>query len=573
MSRTPAPPTVVAIALVLTVGFAPTALADDRVAVEGEPNLFAYLPYNVLVPGEETTLVVEVLNAGDVDDVTTNASAAVSSATRERFEARVTTAQQVRVALLERDDVPIDVRTGAVPLGDIRDGEVQRVEFAVSVPEDARPGIYELPFRYVMEYDEEIAANGTVLERDFVLRTIRLDVEIEERARFGVAAVGADVQPGGTGAVTLDVTNRGSEVARDATLRVRADGRDLTLRGGEDDGRFLGTLRPGESAAVTYRVALAEDARPGSYPLEAVVVYTDADGDRVESAPVGVGVVPGSEQRFTLSDPLSRLRAGEEGELRGTLTNAGPTDAVDAVVRLSVGSDALVPQETEFALGTLAAGESAEFAFPIDVRDGADPGPRQATLVVVYRDADADRRTGEELDTVVTVGDRRDDFRVVPVNATVEAGGAATVTLAVTNNGDEPVSNVNAKLFASDPLSVTDDSAFLDGLAPGETATAEFAVSATGGAAAKQYPVTVDFLYDTPDGETKLSETFQVGIAVVDPERGGLDLPPALLGGGLLLVLLIVLLVLLRRRRGRGGADDAGDGGDAPAPGSDPDVA
>ena len=37
------------------------------------------------------------------------------------------------------------------------------------------------------------------------------------------------------------------------------------------------------------------------------------------------------------------------------------------------------------------------------------------------------------------------------------------------------VSNVNAKLFASDPLSVTDDSAFLDGLAPGETATAELA--------------------------------------------------------------------------------------------------
>ncbi|MFC4357918.1 COG1361 S-layer family protein [Halobium salinum] len=590
MSQTVSPYAVLLVALLLTAGSVPLstpAVADDRVAVNGEPNLFAYLPYNVLVPGEETTVVVEVLNSGDIDDVSTNASAEISSNTRRQFEERVTTAKQVRVALLERDDVPVDVRTGTVPLGDIPDGEVRRAEFTVSVPEDARPGTYELPFRYVMTYDEEIAANGTVLDDSFVLRTVPLVVEVEPQARFGVVAAGADVQPGGTGTVTLDVTNRGSEVARDATLRVRADGGDLSLVGGDGDaggngaggdgvdGRFLGTLRPGDRAAVTYRVALADDARPGSYPLEAVVVYTDEDGDRVESAPIGVGVVPGTEQRFTLSDVFATLRAGEEGEIRGTLTNNGPTDAVDAVVRLSVGSESLVPQETEFALGTLGADEFREFAFPVDTRDGADPGPRQVTFVVVYRDADADRRTSEELDAVAFVGDRRDAFIVTPVNATVEAGGEAEVVLAVTNNDDEAVRNVNAKLFASDPLSVTDDSAFVDSLEPGETATVAFTVSAAGDAVAKQYPVTVDFLYDTPDGETKLSETFQVGVTVVEPERRGFLPSPTLLGGlGLgLLLLLVLLLFLRRRRRGRGKEGDGGDDEPTGFPGSDPDVA
>jgi hypothetical protein len=553
--------TVLVVGLLVTAGFAPVGAAAnyDDVAVSGEPNIYAYLPYNVLVPGEETTLTVEVLNAGEVDRVYTNASKKITVAQRERFEDRVTTAQQVRVALRETRGVPVEVRTGSVPLGDIFNGEVAVAEFVVKVPEDAEPGRYVLAFRYALEYDEELAANGTVLDHDFAVRTIGLEVVIEERARFAVTATSADVNPGGRGEIRLDVVNRGAEVARDATLLVRAEGGDLSLEGGETDGRFLGTLRPGDSASVSYRVSLANDARPGSYPLEAVVVYTDDSGARVESRPIGVGVVPGTEQRFSLSNVFSQLRAGEEGTLSGTLTNNGPNAAVDAVVRLAVASDALDPQETEFPLGTLRSGESAEFAFPIDVRDGAESGPRPGTLVVVYRDAAEDRRTSEELDLVLTVGERRDVFSVRPVNATVPAGGSAVVNLSVTNNGDEPVYDINAKLFASDPLSADDDAAFLTGLDPGETATVQFTVSASNAAALKQYPVTVDFLYDTPDGETKLSETYQVGVTVVESERAGFTIAPLQLGAGLVFLLALVAIYYIRRRGLGPGGDDEDD--------------
>lgn len=551
----------------IDVGPAESRDPYDDVAVSGEPNIYAYLPYNVLVPGEETTLVVEVLNAGEVDRVFTNASKRITVSQRERFEERVTTAQQVRVALREDPYTPVEVRTGSVPLGDIFNGEVAQAEFVVSVPENAEPGRYLLPFRYALEYDEEIAANGTVLDHDFAVRTIGLEVVIDERARFAVHTTSANVNPGGQGEIELDVVNRGSEVARDATLRVRAVGGDLSLQGGETDGRFLGTLRPGDGATVSYRVALSRDARPGNYPLEAVVVYTDEFGARVESRPIGVGVVPGTEQRFALTSVSSRLRAGEEGELRGTLINNGPNAAVDAVVRLAVASDALDPQETEFPLGTLESGATADFLFPIDVRDGAESGPRPATLVVVYRDMAEDRRTSEELDLVITVGDRRDVFAVRPVNATVPAGGENAVLLSVTNNGDEPVRNVNAKLFASDPLSATDDSAFIIGLEPGESTTIQFSVAASNGAAQKQYPVTVDFLYDTPDGETKLSETYQVGVTVVEPERQAFTLSSLQIGAGLVFFLALLGIYFFRGRIRRLVGDEEEE------PEWDPDVA
>jgi hypothetical protein len=114
------------------------------------------------------------------------------------------------------------------------------------------------------------------------------------------------------------------------------------------------------------------------------------------------------------------------------------------------------------------------------------------------------------------------------------------------------VSDVSAKLFADSPVSVSDDEAFVSSIGPGETATITFSIGAAGSATPKVYPVSLDFQYDEPDGDTKLSDTYRVPVEVTEQEGGGgilsLVSGPGGLGLGLILVLGGVAGVVLFRR-------------------------
>jgi uncharacterized membrane protein len=120
-----------------------------------------------------------------------------------------------------------------------------------------------------------------------------------------------------------------------------------------------------------------------------------------------------------------------------------------------------------------------------------------------------------------TVAQQRDTFSV-DTDATVAAGSSETIEMQVTNEGEEPLSAVSAKLFADAPISASNDEAFVEELGAGETATLTFRISASGDAIAKPYPVSLDFQYDEPDGDTKVSDSYQVAIDVTERSGGGL---------------------------------------------------
>jgi hypothetical protein len=81
-------------------------------------------------------------------------------------------------------------------------------------------------------------------------------------------------------------------------------------------------------------------------------------------------------------------------------------------------------------------------------------------------------------------------------------------------------------------------------LDPGESKTVRFSIGASGGALAKNYPVSVDFQYDEPDGDTKLSDTYRLAVAVEETEESG---PPLVLVGALVLTVLVGGAILYRQ--------------------------
>jgi uncharacterized membrane protein len=161
----------------------------------------------------------------------------------------------------------------------------------------------------------------------------------------------------------------------------------------------------------------------------------------------------------------------------------------------------------------------------------------------------ADRsRESDTIPTRVDVQQESPEFDVEPINATYTAGSGGTFEVTVTNNRDHALTDISAKIYMDSPLSTSDDEAFVERLEPGESQTVRFQVSAGGDATAKTYPVKMDFQYDQPDGDTIISDTYQIPVEVTaDADGGGLPVLPIV---GVVAVLLVGGGFLYYRRQG-----------------------
>jgi len=530
------------IGLCLAVVFAsvgaPLVVAQSQEQVIGKPNVDVYVPNNQVTPGEETTLDVYLSNDGElIQDGSTV------------WVDRVTTARGTVVELSARDS-PIDVQTEAIPVGNVPTGTAGPVQISLTVPEGTPPGAYEVPVEVSYSYTRIVTLGSG--EPEFSESTFSGDqtitIRVVDAPRFEVVDTQSTTQIGDRGEVTMTVRNVGTEPARDARVSVASSSDELSF-GTESNSAdsFVGSWRPGETKQVTYALSATEDAIQREYSLTATIDYTDTDGVRQTAPELVTGVTPRDEQSFSLSDLDSTLRVGQEGTISGTVTNDGPATVYEPVLVVSGGSQNLDFTETEYALSSLSAGDSQSFSFEVDVSDAASAGRQQFSFDVNYQNEAGDDRTSTTLRRAVTVETRRDRFTVEPVESTLERGGSDTVTLRLTNNGAEPLSEVSVKTYFTDPLSSSDDEAFVPSLDPGESAEIQVAASAGNDALTKQYPMSADIQYTTPDGDTELSNTYKVAIDVVAADGGGGGLPlPAIFG----VVAVAAVGIVVWRRRG-----------------------
>jgi hypothetical protein len=402
-------------------------------------------------------------------------------------------------------------------LGTLAPGESVTFDYPVRVSPDASDGPRQLGF--VTTYRD-----GEGQTRQTLPSYLTLDVA--ERQSFDVADVSDDLAVGEQGTVNFTVTNEGPFTVEDATVALQPNGQTVVPI--EPD-QPLGTLAPGESTTVRYPVRATGEAEPGPRQLSFVVDYQH-DGEAGRSKPVFARVELGGEQSFSLSEVNSTLRVGAEGAFEFTLTNDGPNAVSDAVVALQPAGPNVQPQETEYAVGDIAVGESTTVTFPVDVTSSAAAVAKQLSATVEYRNADGDLRQSDPISSRVDVAPEQNVFALEGVSTQLEAGSEGTVELRLTNNRDEELTNINAKLFVDSPLSVSTDEAYVPSLAPGDSATIAFDLSVDGDAPARNQPVELDFQYDEPDGDTKLTDTYQLPVDVTASSGGGLGLGTIAIG-------------------------------------------
>ncbi|MBP1901283.1 putative repeat protein (TIGR01451 family) [Halorubrum trapanicum] len=558
MSRIRTVAVLLLVASLLATGTVVAQQANDT--VRGDPDIEAFAPETAFVPGEESTLQVNLNNRGNIDEQGA-----------DNLESEVVTAHETTARILTGDatnrQVPFDVRTGEQTVGDVARGVTGPIEFTVVPDEDAEPGVYRVPIR--LEYrnveSAEVDNGNTVRDEEITAETVTVSVEITDRAQFAVVDVDGVVQAGDNGLVDVTMRNVQNETAREASVAANPVDPDLSFA--TDAGTtetYVESWAPGENRTFTYRFAAAGEATARASTLEFEVDYRDAARANAAARTVRTGVTPLSQQAFSAAGLNSTLRVGEDGSFTVEVRNRGPRDVENAVVVFSneapapdgVGQETvqsdpnIVPRSTRDTVGDLAVGETATATFDAGLRTDANPGERTVNVAVRYRGLGTDEgvsaskgddgtvslvSTGsagdvivsDTLDVVVDVAPEADTFAVSPAEpnatdpSTVTPGSTVRYDAVVRNTGPEPISDVQAKLFVDSPLSSSDDEAFVTSLDPGEETTVTFEVAVDGGATPKTYAAAVDFRYDDADGDEQLSDTYRLPVEVVEDDEGG----------------------------------------------------
>lgn len=502
----------------------------------GDVDLEVFVPDNTFTPGQADELTLQVANDGEIGSG--------SSADSTDF---TTSARNVRVEV-QNDDAPIDINTGEQSIGTVGTNEPRDVPIAIDVPEDAEEGVYELDVELEYRSTSRIFdRGGTQGDRSHSV-TREIEIEIDDGPRFELREIETEARIGDSGSMTAEIENVGDERAEDLTIRLESTSQRVEFGESTTESASLDSLDPEETGTVEYDVSFGPRASLREYPLEATVSFEDTEGiSGVDSERI-LNVQPEPEQTFEIGNVDSTLRVGEEGEVVGTVTNTGPISADSVVVRYADQYPNIVPIESDVAVGTLEPGESADFELPVEISSEADAVPKSVNMAVTYRNEENKLRQFDDVDAFVDIGEQRDEFLLEVDNRDVEAGSSARIDVRVTNNLDETVTDVEAKLFTDSPLSSGDnDEGYTEALEPGESTTITFEISADEGATPRTYPLQMDFRYDDADGDSKVSDTYRTAIDVTESTDESLPVLPIV---GVVLIVLVGGGVLYRRLSG-----------------------
>jgi len=528
----------------------------------GEPELAVALADPVVEPGTETIVDLTIVNTGRIER-----GAELDEATA--------TARGVTVEI-DDDEAPVEVETVEAAVGSVPPGESVTVPVSVTAPAsaDGEEGELDVDVEYTFtEIDEDGEADDETDTDEF-----DVDIEVGERSRFEIDNAETDAQVGTDGTVDIELENVGEADAENVRVTARSPTGGVTIGAGSGGGTatgvdtpqqpdgngggnaslseradmstesaaFVGELDEDEDETVSFDSRIDPDLSVESYLLELTVVYEDEDGILRESATLATAVEPTGAQTFELDGVDSTLEVGESGTITATLENTGP-EAVDTpVVRAEPASDRIDIGEDQVAVADLDENESANVSFEADVSGQADSGPRPVTFTVEYG-VDDERLDSDPFVRRVPVRAEEPAFSVTAPDAEIPAGTTETVRLNVTNNRGERLSNINVFVFPDGPLAVDSDEAFIAELEPGESETVAVEVTVDETASQREYPLEVDFRYDTETDDDLISQVYQVPITAAEPPEDN-GLLPSLASLGIV-ALLVGGAVVIRRRR------------------------
>jgi len=116
--------------------------------------------------------------------------------------------------------------------------------------------------------------------------------------------------------------------------------------------------------------------------------------------------------------------------------------------------------------------------------------------------------------TLKIIVKKQAEFEILRTNGSLVAGNDGIIEVTFKNTGEEEARDVKAIITPSDPISTTDDKAYLNKMEPGNVAVSTFTVNADSKAVNKTYSIDTVLRYQTPEGDIKYSDVLQAPVVV-----------------------------------------------------------
>jgi len=116
--------------------------------------------------------------------------------------------------------------------------------------------------------------------------------------------------------------------------------------------------------------------------------------------------------------------------------------------------------------------------------------------------------------TLKVIVKKQADFEITKITGNLLSGRENIIEITIKNTGEEEARDVKAMVNPSDPISTTDDKAFLYNLEPASAAAAKYRIKADSKAVSKSYSMDMVLRYETPEGDIKYSSTLTAPVEV-----------------------------------------------------------
>ncbi len=166
---------------------------------------------------------------------------------------------------------PLSVLSAKYYLGDVKAGEEYTAVFKIQASNDAKP----------VTYPAEIRVKYRSLDEYFESDPMEIGIKVNPKMKLEVYGT-PKIQAGSEAVVKWTVKNVGNFTIREATARLTI----VDPFSSSDDTAYIGTLKPGETAVVKFKLKVDRDATPKLYGLNLEVKYKDPEDEWAISEPV-----------------------------------------------------------------------------------------------------------------------------------------------------------------------------------------------------------------------------------------------------------------------------------------------
>jgi hypothetical protein len=245
------------------------------------------------------------------------------------------------------------------------------------------------------------------------------------------------------------------------------------------------------------------------------------------------------------------LAVGTEGYLNLTLRNTGPEDGTSAsVILLRNGDSGVIPTDSSVYIGDFLHNQTVSCLYKVSVSGDAQPQSYSVDVVVTYTNSEGET-LNSTTDTIgVPVGSKL-GFVVTSTPASIAPGQSKIIEVQYRNTGSITAYNAQALLSAVNPFTSADSLAYLGNIAPGQTVTALYTISADNTAVPGIYNLDTLVKYRDSLDNSLTSDTIGAPVEVAQPRSSGGLLPATALSALIAAILIGAGYYVLVMRRER----------------------